>query len=666
INWLQRWTTHVMLDDAPPATRGGRMGGLGCGRGGCEWEALDQKSLTLATVITQNITQQLQDILPTIVAQVGDHVSNQGNIGSQNDNAADDSIHEDDRNVNVGNSRNRYSYKDFVALQDISGCGDNQKVKYYAGSLIGRALTWWNSEVRTKGHEAAVGMIWEDFKALRKKSTAQATKHRVPHLATLETKRIERHIYVLAPQIRGMVAATEPPMIQSAILKAGVLTDEAVRNGLLKRTGKRRGDSGESSKEGNVKGDNKRARVGKVFAIIINPMRKEYVGLAPKCTNCNFHYNPETPCSACTNCNRLGNFARDCRVGPKKVNLLNSKNPTAAHGVCYECGGTDHYKSTCPRLNRAPGQGGNHPNQDMAIDGGQGHGNNGNPTRRRAFVMEAEEARQDPNIVTGTFSLNNHYVAMLFDYGANYSFVYTTFVPLLDIEPSSLGISYENKIASGQLVEINKVIHDCNLEIDGHTFDIDLIPFGYESFDVIIGMDWLSRHRAKIICRERVVRIPLPHYEMLKVYRERPEEKVKCLMSAKAKEPKLKDIAISNVGCEVYRLAPTEMEELSNQLNELQDKGFIRSSSSPWGAPILLVKNKDGSFRMCIDYRELNKLTIKNRYPLSRINDLFDQLQGSRYFSKIHLRSVYHQLRVHEDDIPKTDLELDMDISSSQ
>ncbi|GKD73814.1 putative reverse transcriptase domain-containing protein, partial [Tanacetum coccineum] len=103
-----------------------------------------------------------------------------------------------------------------------------------------------------------------------------------------------------------------------------------------------------------------------------------------------------------------------------------------------------------------------------------------------------------------------------------------------------------------------------------------------------------------------------------------------------------------------YRLAPAEMQELSTQLQELSDRGFIRPSSSPWGAPVLFVKKKDGSFRMCIDYRELNKLTVKNRYPLSRIDDLFDQLQGSRVYSKIDLRSGYHQLRVREEDISKT------------
>nr|GFC24127.1 putative reverse transcriptase domain-containing protein [Tanacetum cinerariifolium] len=103
-----------------------------------------------------------------------------------------------------------------------------------------------------------------------------------------------------------------------------------------------------------------------------------------------------------------------------------------------------------------------------------------------------------------------------------------------------------------------------------------------------------------------------------------------------------------------YRLAPPEMKELSEKLKELSDKGFIRPSSSPWGAPVLFVKKKDGSFWMCIDYRELNKQRVKNRYPLPRIDDLFDQLQGSSVYSKIDLRSGYHQLRVREEDVPKT------------
>nr|GFA00036.1 transposon Ty3-G Gag-Pol polyprotein [Tanacetum cinerariifolium] len=126
----------------------------------------------------------------------------------------------------------------------------------------------------------------------------------------------------------------------------------------------------------------------------------------------------------------------------------------------------------------------------------------------------------------------------------------------------------------------------------------------------------------------------------------------------KSKEKRLDDALIVPGAAPVarahYRLAPSGMKDLSEQLKELSDKGFIRPSSSPWGASVLFVKKKDGSFRMCIDYRELNKLTVKNRYPLPRIDDLFDQLQGSSIYSKIDLRSGYHQLRVREEDIPKT------------
>ncbi|GJY79786.1 putative reverse transcriptase domain-containing protein [Tanacetum coccineum] len=329
------------------------------------------------------------------------------------------------------------------------------------------------------------------------------------------------------------------------------------------------------------------------------------MGLAPKCTVCGYHHLPETPCRSCFNSNCLGHFAKDCRVASKNVNPVNARNPVAR--TCYECGSTDHIKSACHRLNQAQRIRGNHQNQVVAVNEGQGRRNQGNQARGRAFMLGAEEARQDPNIMTGMFTLNEYYATTLFDFGIDYSVVSTTFIPLLDIEPSDLGFSYEIKIASGQLAKIDKVIRGYKLEIEGHIFDINLIPFGGGSFDVIIGMDWLSGYKAKIICHEKVL-IP----------------------------------GATPVAKSLYRLAPSELEELSGQLKELQDKGFIRPSSSPWGAPVLFVKKKDGSFRMCIDYRELNKLTIKNRYPLLRIDDLFDQLQGSQYFSKIDLSFFGH------------------------
>ncbi|GJT85852.1 putative reverse transcriptase domain-containing protein [Tanacetum coccineum] len=254
----------------------------------------------------------------------------------------------------------------------------------------------------------------------------------------------------------------------------------------------------------------------------------------------------------------------------------------------------------------------------------------------------------------------------------------------------------------------NKRRGGCTLGLLGHPFDIDLMLVELGSFDVIIGMDWLAKYHALIICDKKVVCIP---------YRDKGliiqgDDYYNGITSKKAKDKsedkRLEDVPIKQEFPEVfpddlpglpparqvefqidkslglpiaeflevfqddlprlpparqvefqidlvpgaapvartpYRLAPTRMQELSTQLQELFDKGFIRPSSSPWGAPILFVKKKDGSFWMCNDYRELNKLTVKNRYPLPRINDLFDQLQGLRVYSKIDLRSGYHQLR---------------------
>ncbi|GJS22847.1 putative reverse transcriptase domain-containing protein [Tanacetum coccineum] len=198
------------------------------------------------------------------------------------------------------------------------------------------------------------------------------------------------------------------------------------------------------------------------------------------------------------------------------------------------------------------------------------------------------------------------------------------------------------------------------------------------SFDVIIGMDWLVKHDAIIVCGEKVVRIPYGN-KMLIVESDKGVSRLKVISCIKAHVPVIRDFPkvfpeelqglppprkvefrIDLVSRDApiahapYRLAPSEMRKLSVQLQELLEKGFIRPSSSPWGAPVLFVKKKDGSFRMCIDYRELNKFTVKNRYPLPRINDLFDQLQGSSVYSKIDMRSRYHQLRIKEEDIPIT------------
>nr|GEU98181.1 hypothetical protein [Tanacetum cinerariifolium] len=338
----------------------------------------------------------------------------------------------------------------------------------------------------------------------------------VPHLVTPESRKIDMYVYGLALQIRRMVTATEPDTMQKAVQISGALTDEAVRNGSIKKVEKR-GNVGEHINDKNGRDDNKRTRTGNVFATTVNP---------------------------------------DCRGILRNMNHVNTKNQTGR--ACYKCDSTDHVRPTFPRLNRAQGPRGNRPNQVVANNGGQGRRNEENQARGKAFMLGAEEAHHDPNIMTG--------------------------------------------------------------------------------------MGWLSNHKAEIIYHEKVVRIPLLDDKVLRVLGERPEEKAKLLMSVKTSDKYQEEIIVVRDFSEVflddlsglppvqeiefqikvilgatpiaksqYHLAPFELEELSGQLKELQDKVF-----------------------------------------LTKIDDRFAQLQGLQFFSKIDLRSGYYQLRVHEDDIPKT------------
>nr|GEV86098.1 putative reverse transcriptase domain-containing protein [Tanacetum cinerariifolium] len=237
------------------------------------------------------------------------------------------------------------------------------------------------------------------------------------------------------------------------------------------------------------------------------------------------------------------------------------------------------------------------------------------------------EAVQDPNVVTCTFSLNDHFVTVLFDSGADFRFISTKFAPLLNVKPSTVNPGYVIEVADGKKVEVDRIIHDYKLEL-GIAKALKCVNEDEPKLgDISVVRNF------KDVFPEDLSGLP-------------PQRQVEFRIEL---VPKATPIVKSP-----YRLAPSKMQELSRQLQELQNKGFIRPSYSSWGAPVLFVKKKDGSLRMCIDYRELNKLTIKNRYPLPRMDYLFDQLQGSHYFSKIDLRPGYHQLRMHEDDIPKT------------
>ncbi|XP_048134087.1 uncharacterized protein LOC125314874 [Rhodamnia argentea] len=326
------------------------------------------------------------------------------------------------------------------------------------------------------------------------------------------------------------------------------------------------------------------------------------------------------------------------------------------------------------------------------------------PAQGRVFAVSGEEAKDSPT-VTGTVFLHDHIAYALFDPGATHAFVAEQFVKLVGLSPKSLGTVFKISTPLKDSVISAVGCPDCKLTIGGHEEVIDPIVFEMYDFDVIVGMDWLTKQRATMDCYHKAIRFNPLNGVSFEFIGSRGGTSTLLVSSQKAtrllesgcqgylaivvntsvEEPRMEDITIvcdfpdvfpqelpglppnreiefvielisgtESISKVPYRMALSEPKELKVQLQELLDKGFVRPSASQWGAPVLFLRKKDGSLRLCIDYACLNRVTIKNKYPLPRIDDLFDQLQGASVFSKIDLRTGYHQLRIRKEDIPKT------------
>ncbi|GKA86800.1 putative reverse transcriptase domain-containing protein [Tanacetum coccineum] len=480
-------------------------------------------------------------------------------------------------------------------IKFMNDCKEKDKVKFATTTLQGRALTWLEQELynlKLKGTDI-------DGYTNRFHELALLC----PRIVDTEQVKMEQYIRGLSKNIRSDVTSSRPASIDEAVCMAYQLMGQIIQDKTdevsegEKRKGE--GDRGDNRHDYNRRQNQRRANAGAMTNVAPND-NEVYL----KCKN----KKHGRDCWKCGKCGKLGHKTTACWS-------LDRKDVT-----CFKCNEKGHRKRNCPKLKKNE-QGGNN--------------------RGAVSKLGAMDAQQDPKVVTGTFLLNNRYTTALFDSAADKNFVSTNFSTLIDIEPVELDTSYEVKLADGKVVSTNNVLIGRTLNLLNRSFPIDLMIIELGSFDIIIGMDWLSRYDAAILCREKKVRIPLEDLPRLSPPR-KVEFRIDLIPGA------------APVARVPYRLAPSKMKELSKKLQELLEKGFIRPSSSSWGAPILFVKRKDGSLRMCIDYRELNKLTIKNRYLLPRIDDLFDQLQGSSIYSKIDLQSGYHQLCIREEDIPIT------------
>ncbi|GJX82142.1 putative reverse transcriptase domain-containing protein [Tanacetum coccineum] len=396
-------------------------------------------------------------------------------------------------------------FEKMESVFSISNCTAASQVKFATCTLQDDALTWWNSHVKTTTPEAAHAMPWATLKKMMTDKYCprgeikkiESSDGGILRMFPEEIDKIEKYIGGLPDMIHGSVKASKPKTMQEAIEFTTELMDEKTHAYAERQAERKRKYDDLSKNNQNQQQQNKRQNTGQAYTAG-NSGRKSYAGSKPLCSKCN--YNHEGPCPPrCNNCKRVGHLTQDCRSRPANANNNNNNNNNNRNNNnnnqkgngCYECGAQGHFRRNCPKLRNN--------------DRGNQAGNDRAPAK--VYVVGNAGANPD-NVVAGTFLLNNRYAYILFDTGADRSFVSTTFSSQIDITPSTLDHYYDVELADGRIIGLNTILKGCTLNFLNHQFNINLMPVELGSFDAIIGMDWLAKYQAVIVCAEKIVRIP--------------------------------------------------------------------------------------------------------------------------------------------------------------
>ncbi|GJV69992.1 putative reverse transcriptase domain-containing protein [Tanacetum coccineum] len=306
-----------------------------------------------------------------------------------------------------------------------------------------------------------------------------------------ESDQVEKYVGGLPDMIRGSVMASKPKTMQEEIVIANDLMDQKIRTLVERQSKNKRKFEDTSRNNQNQPQPFKRHNVA--WAYTAGPgEKKPYRGSKPLCPKCNYHHDGQCA-PKCANCKRTGHLTRDCKIPAAAAN--NNQRAQGANQrvlTCFECRAQGHFKNNYLKLK----------NKNQGNQAG-----NANAVAR-AYGVGTAGTNPNSNIVTGTFLLNNRYASILFDTGADRSFASTAFSSLIDIIPTTLNHGYDVELADGRIIWVNTLIWGCTLNFLNHPFNIDLMPIEMGSFDIIIGMDWLSKYHVVIICDEKIIRIP--------------------------------------------------------------------------------------------------------------------------------------------------------------